>query len=193
MTTFQSLKELAKKAYSTYKYEIEGLRELKIYVDKYINYFKCIYPEIINDLSPCYQYLEMFDKEEDFIRYIIDKYDISPLKLFNLDRDVMINTYIESKTHKNMENLIENQIIYLAILPKHLMNELSLNDWNKIIESYENDKNALVEPYDSELDGQCFITTNLYNILKNHSLLDLRFNVGYRTIYHKTDFISLNY
>lgn len=94
-----------------------------------------------------------------------------------------------------ISDLIENQIIYLAFQPKHLFHELSANDWNKLIKSYEDDKNAYVEPEDPapEMDGYCFVTTNLYNILKNHSLTDLRFNVGYRTKHHKTDFTSLDY
>ena len=38
---------------------------------------------------------------------------------------------------------IENQIIYLALRPKHLMCELSINQWNDFITSYENDDNAI--------------------------------------------------
>lgn len=83
---------------------------------------------------------------------------------------------------------IENQIIYLALRPKHLMCELSINQWNDFITSYENDNNAVVEEYDEKYDGYFFVTTNLHNILKNHSILDLRFNVGYRTEQHKTDY-----
>lgn len=83
---------------------------------------------------------------------------------------------------------IENQIIYLALRPHHLINELSINQWNDFISSYLNDSEAIVEDYDEKFDGYFFVTTNLYNILKNHSLLDLRFNVGYRTEHHKTDY-----
>lgn len=83
---------------------------------------------------------------------------------------------------------IENQVIYLALLPRHLMSDLSVNQWNEFIMSYENDNDAVVEEYDENFDGCVFVTTNLYNILKNHSLLDLRFNVGYRTQNHKTDY-----
>lgn len=99
MTTFESLKELSKKANFT-KDEIERLRALKYYVDEYLDYFRNIYPEIFDDLRAEYPYLINFDNEEDFIRDIIDVYDISPLQLFDLDREEMINTYIESKTHK---------------------------------------------------------------------------------------------
>jgi hypothetical protein len=68
------------------------------------------------------------------------------------------------------------------------MNELSINEWNKFIDSYLSDNDAVVEEYDENYDGYFFVTTNLYNILKNHSILDLRFNVGYRTEHHKTDY-----
>lgn len=86
---------------------------------------------------------------------------------------------------------IENQIIYLVLRPRNLMEELSINQWNELITSYENDEDAIVEPYDPEWDGFVYITTNLFNILKNHSLLDLRFNVGYRTEGHKTNYVIL--
>jgi hypothetical protein len=83
---------------------------------------------------------------------------------------------------------IDNQVIYLALRPHHLINELSINEWNAFIESYVNNKDSVVEDYDENYDGYFFVTTNLYNILKNHSILDLRFNVGYRTEHHKTDY-----
>lgn len=83
---------------------------------------------------------------------------------------------------------VENQIIYLALRPRHLMYELSINEWNDFITSYVNDPDATVEEYDEKFDGYFFVTTNLHNILKNHSLLDLRFNVGYRSEQHKTDY-----
>ena len=83
---------------------------------------------------------------------------------------------------------IENQVIYLALQPRHLMQDLSINQWNDFISSYENDDDAVVEEHDENFDGYFFVTTNLYNILEKHSLLDLRFNVGYRTVHHKTDY-----
>ena len=58
--TFEALKELSTKTYSI-KDEVEGLKALKVYIDEYINYFKCIYPEMIDYISICYQYLENFD------------------------------------------------------------------------------------------------------------------------------------
>lgn len=82
---------------------------------------------------------------------------------------------------------IQDQIIYLALRPDHLMTMLSINDWNDFIKSYENDKNAICEEYDPKYDGWFFVTTTLCNILKNHSIMDLRFNVGYRTVGHITD------
>lgn len=83
---------------------------------------------------------------------------------------------------------INNQIIYLVIKPNNLMSELSINDWNDLITFYENDKESIVEEYDEKYDGYVFITTNLFNILKKRSLMDLRFNIGYRTENHKTDY-----
>lgn len=83
---------------------------------------------------------------------------------------------------------IKNQIIYLALDPKNLFQKLSINEWNKIITDYENDKNVVIEEYNKDMDGWFFATTTLSNILKNHSIMDLRFNIGYRTEYHKTDF-----
>lgn len=83
---------------------------------------------------------------------------------------------------------IENQIIYLALRPCDLMTNLSINDWNDFITSYENDKDAVVEEYDPNYDGYFFVTTNLFNILKNHSIMDLRFNIGFRTDHHKTEY-----
>lgn len=83
---------------------------------------------------------------------------------------------------------IDNQIIYLRLQPNNLLTDLSIRQWNEFITSYENDEDAIVEEYDGDRDGYVYITTNLHNILKNHSLLDLRFNVGYRTNGHKTDY-----
>lgn len=83
---------------------------------------------------------------------------------------------------------IENQVIYLALKPDYLFDVLSVNDWNQIIRKYEKDRKAVVEYHPEEKDGWVFITTSLYNILKNHDLLDLRFNIGYRTKYHTVDF-----
>lgn len=83
---------------------------------------------------------------------------------------------------------IENQLIYLALKPDYLFDVLSGNEWNDFITKYENDANAVVEEYNPKKDGWVFITTTLYNILKNHDLLNLRFNIGYRTEFHITDF-----
>ena len=88
---------------------------------------------------------------------------------------------------------INNEIIYLALKPKYLCQELSINDWNKFITNYENDKNAIIEEYDENFDGYFFVTTNLFNILKNHSIMDLRFNIGYRTEHHKTEYKLSDY
>lgn len=83
---------------------------------------------------------------------------------------------------------IKNQIIYLALKPNNLMSELSINDWNDFISFYENDDESIVEDYDEKFDGYVFITTNLFNILKKRSIMDLRFNLGFRSANHKTDY-----
>lgn len=83
---------------------------------------------------------------------------------------------------------IENQVIYLVLKPNNLMSELSINDWNEFISFYENDDESIVEDYDENFDGYVFITTNLFNILKKRSIMDLRFNYGKRTANHKTDY-----
>lgn len=83
---------------------------------------------------------------------------------------------------------IENQIIYLHISPDYLFKKLSVNEFNSLIERYQNDIDSVVEDYDENMDGHVFITTNLHNILSNHTIMDLRFNVGYRSVYHKTNY-----
>lgn len=88
----------------------------------------------------------------------------------------------------NEHNKIKNQLVYLWIQPKHWFKELSINDLNNLVERYQNDNDAVVEKYNEDMDGHVFITTNLYNVLNNHTILDLRFNIGYRSIYHKTDY-----
>lgn len=86
---------------------------------------------------------------------------------------------------------IDNCIIYIVLTPDDLINKLSINQWNEFIESYEKDDEAIVEEYNEEKDGFVFITTNLYNILRKHSILDLRFNMGFRTNFHKTDYTEI--
>lgn len=88
----------------------------------------------------------------------------------------------------NEDNKIKNQLVYLWIQPKHWLKELSVNELNNLFERYQNDNDAVVEEYDEDMDGHIFITTNLYNVLINHTILDLRFNIGYRSKYHKTDY-----
>lgn len=85
-------------------------------------------------------------------------------------------------------NKIKNQLVYLWIKPDYWFKELSINELNNLIERYQNDNDAVVEKYNEDMDGHVFITTNLYNVLNNHTILDLRFNIGYRSIYHKTDY-----
>lgn len=88
----------------------------------------------------------------------------------------------------NEHNKIKNQLVYLWIQPKHWLKELSIDELNNLFERYKNDNDAVIEEYDEDMDGHIFITTNLYNVLINHTILDLRFNIGYRSKYHKTDY-----
>ena len=79
------------------------------------------------------------------------------------------------------DNCIENRIIYLVLPAKELFHSLSINDRNQIINRYENDHLSVVDVED------VFITTTLYNVLKNHNIMDLRFIVEGRTKYHKSE------
>lgn len=88
----------------------------------------------------------------------------------------------------NEHNKIKNQLVYLWIKPDYWFKELSINELNNLVERYQNDNDAVVEDYNEDMDGHIFITTNLYNVLINHTILDLRFNIGYRSKYHKTDY-----
>jgi hypothetical protein len=83
------------------------------------------------------------------------------------------------------DNCIENRIIYLVLPAKELFHSLSINDRNQIITRYENDHLSVVDVEDDVED--VFITTTLYNVLKNHDIMDLRFIVEGRTKYHKSE------
>jgi hypothetical protein len=83
------------------------------------------------------------------------------------------------------DNCIENRIIYLVLPAKELFHSLSINDRNQIINRYENDHLSVVDVEDDVED--VFITTTLYNVLKNHDIMDLRFIVEGRTKYHKSE------
>ena len=83
------------------------------------------------------------------------------------------------------DNCIENRIIYLVLPAKELFHSLSINDRNQIITRYDNDHLSVVDVEDDVED--VFITTTLYNVLKNHDIMDLRFIVEGRTKYHKSE------
>ena len=87
-----------------------------------------------------------------------------------------------------MNKKIKNQVVYLWIKPDYLFKELSINEFNNLLARYQNDIDAVVEDYDENMDGHVFITTNLYNILTNHTVMDLRFIIEGRSRYHKTDY-----
>ena len=87
-----------------------------------------------------------------------------------------------------MNKKIKNQVVYLWIKPDYLFKQLSINEFNNLVERYQNDIDSVVEDYDENMDGHVFITTNLYKILANHTIMDLRFIIEGRSIYHKTDY-----
>lgn len=78
-----------------------------------------------------------------------------------------------------MRNL--NEVVYLHLKPEYFLRELSLREWGKMISSYEGDSGAAVEI----IAGNVYITTTLARVLEGHSVLDLRFNCGGRTRWHK--------
>lgn len=80
--------------------------------------------------------------------------------------------------------ILQDRIIYLYLKTDDLIEKLSFKQWNEIITSYEKDENSLVKPYDENLDGCCFITTTLKNIIENHNLTDLRFMCENKTKQH---------
>lgn len=88
----------------------------------------------------------------------------------------------------NEHNEIKNQLVYLWIKPDYWFKELSINELNNLVERYQNDIDAAVDLHVENMEGHVFITTNLYNVLNNHTILDLRFNIGYRSKYHKTNY-----
>ena len=106
-----------------------------------------------------------------------------------LDKRVKNNTTTE-KDNKPMFQT-ENKIIYLVLTPKNFMTDLTIREWNEFVDSYSADSNAVVEPYDENMDGYVFITTTLENILNNHSVNDLRFLCTKKSQHHKTE-IKLN-
>ena len=63
----------------------------------------------------------------------------------------------------------KNELVYLHLKPEHFLGELSLREW---------DSGAAVE----RRPGNVYITTTL----DRHSVLDLRFNCGGRTRWHKS-------
>lgn len=67
---------------------------------------------------------------------------------------------------------IEDRKIRLTLKPKHLMDVLSIKEWNELVSRYENDKNVIVHEH---MDDFISFDTTLENVVNNHSILDLRF------------------
>lgn len=99
--------------------------------------------------------------------------------------------YVGIKQNKEMlkkrDLTVEDREIYLVIFSKDLFDKLSINEWNDLIFSYEEDekKGRALLSSDGKTDN-CYITTTLKNVLENHSIYDLRFLYEYRTEYHKS-------
>lgn len=62
--------------------------------------------------------------------------------------------------------------ITLLIKSDYLLDKLSINEWNALIISYENDPNATIEDH---MDDYLLIHTTVDNIKKKHNISDLRF------------------
>ena len=123
---------------------------------------------------------------------ITDKYDRVSVDLslntgfkHHYEEDVMAWCPLNDIDPYKKDNCIENRIIYLVLPAKELFHSLSINDRNQIITRYENDHLSVVDVEDDVED--VFITTTLYNVLKNHDIMDLRFIVEGRTKYHKSE------
>lgn len=64
--------------------------------------------------------------------------------------------------------------ITLLIKSDYLLDKLSINEWNSLITSYENDPNVTIEDH---MDDYILIHTTVDNIKKNHNINDLRFRL----------------
>ena len=84
-----------------------------------------------------------------------------------------------------METSIKNTIVYLVVSWED-DKRLSAYEVHKLYDDYKNDSESVVE--ESLSSTAFYVTTNLYNVLTKHSVLDLRFNVGYRTSHHHSDY-----
>lgn len=63
--------------------------------------------------------------------------------------------------------------IVLTLKSNYICDILSINEWNKLITSYENDPKAIIN--NLAMDEELYIYTTLENVLNNHSKADLRF------------------
>lgn len=72
---------------------------------------------------------------------------------------------------EKVQNIVDCKI-RLVLLPKYLMDILSIREWNDFITSYEKDRNVTIH---DNMDKYIAFDTTLGNIVCNHSLLDLRF------------------
>lgn len=67
-----------------------------------------------------------------------------------------------------------NEPVTLLIKSDYLLDKLSINEWNALITSYENDPNVIMEDH---MDDYILIHTTVDNIKKNHNINDLRFRL----------------
>lgn len=86
---------------------------------------------------------------------------------------------VADKYIKTLESIIESyksgiadRRIKLTLRTQYIMDTLSINEWNALITSYENDELADVSGVEDEFVE---IRTTLANVVNNHSILDLRF------------------
>lgn len=72
---------------------------------------------------------------------------------------------------EKVKNIVDCKI-RLVLMPKYLMDILSIREWNDLVTSYEKDGNVTIH---DNMDKYIAFDTTLGNVVCNHSLLDLRF------------------
>lgn len=88
--------------------------------------------------------------------------------IYLMEKQLNINVILDFK-RRTM-----NESVTLLIKSDYLMDKLSINEWNSLITSYENDPNVTMEDH---MDDYILIHTTIDNIKKNHNINDLRFRL----------------